>query len=222
MGDPISSLSLFLYHNSSKSTVFSQKSFFPSVTPPMKSSIIVFLLLFGTSSGSTQEQEQEVTIQSNTTTTRRYLRQQEQRITRKLSATTDPVSGQTVRTYNGIVPIESCPIGYYRPLGSTSRNMVTGQRLDGCLACPRGTYGQAITGTPCVLCPIGTYGDETGLTSVRECQVCLILTKTSIHSLFFILTRTLFPVLSTRTIWYSFWFNNKILYWSLSGRYLPY
>ena len=50
--------------------------------------------------------------------------------------------------------------------------MITGQRLDGCLACPRGTYGQTVTGTPCVLCPIGTYGDETGLTSIRQCQVC--------------------------------------------------
>ena len=139
----------------------------------MKSSLIVFLLLFGVQQGQGEvESIIETPLFTNNNTTRRYLRQEEERISRQLSAATDPVSGQTVQTYNGIVPIETCPIGYYRPLGSTSRNMITGQRLDGCLACPRGTYGQTVTGTPCVLCPIGTYGDETGLTSIRQCQVC--------------------------------------------------
>ena len=140
--------------------------------PIMKHSVLVFLLLLGVHQGEVIDKNDHEFLGETLTenNTRRFIRNDE-RITRKLSASTDPVSGQTVRTYNGIVPIESCPIGYWRPLGSTSRNMVTGPRLDGCLACPRGTYGQTTTGTPCVLCPIGTYGDEVGLTAITQCQV---------------------------------------------------
>ena len=146
----------------------------------MKQSLIVFLLLLGVQQGEVIDKNgRESTVETyhsaENSTIQHFLRGAEvveERATRRLSATTDPVSGQTIRTYNGIVPIESCPIGYWRPLGSTSRNMITGPRIDGCVACPRGTYGQTTTGTPCVLCPIGTYGDEVGLTSIRECQFC--------------------------------------------------
>lgn len=94
------------------------------------------------------------------------------RVSRRLSAVTEPLSGQLVQTYNGHVPVLSCPVGFYRIAGNTDRFMVTAPRLDGCVECPRGTYGQTLSGTPCVNCPMGKYGDEVGLKSINECQFC--------------------------------------------------
>jgi hypothetical protein len=93
-------------------------------------------------------------------------------VRRRLSAVTEPLSGQLVQTVNGHVPTLLCPVGFYRLAGNTDRFAVTAPRLDGCLKCPRGTYGQIISGTPCVNCPLGKYGDEVGLKSVHECQFC--------------------------------------------------
>jgi len=88
---------------------------------------------------------------------------------RRLSALTDPKTGQAVRTVGQIIPVEKCPVGYYRPTGAS---VTTAPRQDGCAACPRGKFGQALSGTPCVDCPLGTYGDEVGLTKVTQCQLC--------------------------------------------------
>ena len=68
-----------------------------------------------------------------------------------------------------------CVFRTYRPGGSTNLVRVTGQRLDGCVACPRGRYGSTagLTLSSCSgPCPIGTYGDETGLVSVAGCKPC--------------------------------------------------
>ena len=91
---------------------------------------------------------------------------------RRLSARTDPRTGQAVRTVGQVIPIETCPVGYYRPTGSTGKTLTTAPRQDGCVFCPRGKYGQSLSGTPCVNCPLGTYGDEVGLTKVTQCQMC--------------------------------------------------
>ena len=93
-------------------------------------------------------------------------------VRRRLSAVTEPLSGQLVQTVNGHVPTLTCPVGFYRMAGNLDRFVVTAPRLDGCLKCPRGTYGQTISGTPCVNCPLGKYGDEVGLKAVTECQFC--------------------------------------------------
>ena len=57
---------------------------------------------------------------------------------RKLSLQFDPVTGDSVVTYDGDVPETQCPIGKYRMAGSTDLQMVRGQRTDGCVYCPRG------------------------------------------------------------------------------------
>ena len=63
----------------------------------------------------------------------------------------------------------------YRPQGSTSLAMVTGQRGDGCTVCPRGRYGATtgLTLSTCTSsCPLGTYGGNTGLKSAAQCTPC--------------------------------------------------
>lgn len=94
---------------------------------------------------------------------------------RKLSATIDYATGQSLATINGVVSQVNCPIGTYRPAGSTRLIMITGQRQDGCVPCPRGRYGST-TGlkTPQCSgpCPVGKYGSNVGLTSVLDCQLC--------------------------------------------------
>jgi|Transcript_14078 hypothetical protein len=90
---------------------------------------------------------------------------------RKLSASTGLITGEAIRTTNGFVPLVTCEVGTFRPIGSTS--IVSGQRLDGCVPCPRGKYGAATGGLiSCVKCPRGTFGDQAGYTSVKMCQKC--------------------------------------------------
>lgn len=94
---------------------------------------------------------------------------------RKLSTQIDYFSGESLVTYNGQVPLVTCPHGTYRPQGSTNLKMVTGQREDGCVPCPKGVYGDSsgLTSPSCTApCPLGTYSDRPGLTSKSQCTLC--------------------------------------------------
>lgn len=94
---------------------------------------------------------------------------------RSLAATKDPITGDSFTTINGAVPVTSCPLGKYRPAGSTDMTRVTGQRTDGCVYCPRGRYGSSptLTQRTCTAsCPTGRYGPTLGATSVRDCSFC--------------------------------------------------
>ena len=46
-----------------------------------------------------------------------------------------------IETFNGKVPEVICGPGYYRPPGGTNLKKVTGQKIDGCVRCPKGHYG---------------------------------------------------------------------------------
>lgn len=103
------------------------------------------------------------------------LRSGDQGQRRVLSASTELQSTDIVKTYNGIVPVSPCAIGYYRPDGNSKLAMVSPQRSDGCAACPRGRYGSTagLTSSSCSgPCPIGRYGDKVGLTSTDDCSLC--------------------------------------------------
>lgn len=53
--------------------------------------------------------------------------------------------------------------------------MITGQRQDGCEACPRGKYGaqEGLTSPLCTApCPAGKYSDILGITGPMECKLC--------------------------------------------------
>lgn len=92
---------------------------------------------------------------------------------RKMSESTDLITGEATRTTNGMVPLVTCEIGTFRPVGSTNLFMVTGQRLGGCVPCPRGRYGVVTGGlVSCNKCPKGTFGDQIGYNSIRMCQKC--------------------------------------------------
>lgn len=94
---------------------------------------------------------------------------------RKLSADFDLVTGENLKTVRGKVPEISCPLGHYRPPGSTDTKRVSAQRQDGCKRCPRGRYGDSVgllVATCTAACPVGTYGDQEGLESVSDCQKC--------------------------------------------------
>eukprot|EP01040_Poterioochromonas_malhamensis_P010769 gene10769-11738_t len=96
-------------------------------------------------------------------------------VRRSLSATVDLNTGENVKTVNGTIPEVSCPLGTYRPSGSTVLRRVSGQRQDGCQRCPKGRYGDkmGLTHPSCSgVCPVGTYGDEDGLKSKKECKLC--------------------------------------------------
>lgn len=94
---------------------------------------------------------------------------------RLLSTPVDQVTGENLQTVNGKVPEVSCPVGHYRPPGSTVTKRVSGQREDGCHRCPRGRYGASVglTSSSCsAACPVGTYGDQEGLESADQCPKC--------------------------------------------------
>jgi hypothetical protein len=84
-------------------------------------------------------------------------------------------TNEDITTFNGQVGYTSCPVGKYRPGGSSNLIRKTGQRQDGCKRCPRGRYG-ATTGlelsTCSGPCPLGKYGNKLGLTSTSECVNC--------------------------------------------------
>ena len=94
---------------------------------------------------------------------------------RRLSSSIDLLTAATVRTYNGKVPRVPCEPGFYRPLGTSNLQMITGQRLDGCIQCPRGTYGSqsGLTDRACSgSCPAGTFSNLLGRTSISDCMPC--------------------------------------------------
>lgn len=94
---------------------------------------------------------------------------------RRLSIAVDINTGENLRTINGTIPEVSCPLGHYRPSGSTKLFRVSGNRQDGCFPCPKGRYGDSVglKHSSCTAsCPIGTYSDRLGLTSVSECSKC--------------------------------------------------
>lgn len=94
---------------------------------------------------------------------------------RKLSISVDRDTGENLRTVNGVVPEQDCPVGHYRPPGGTATKRVSGQRFDGCHKCPKGRYGDQrglVTALCTAPCPVGTYGDKTGLESVLSCEKC--------------------------------------------------
>jgi Tyrosine-protein kinase ephrin type A/B receptor-like len=98
---------------------------------------------------------------------------------RRLSQQVDPITGETVSTLHSagatIVPRVSCPLGYWRPAGGSPTVMITGQRADGCIPCPRGVYGAktGLVSSSCSgSCPTGRYGDRVGLTSASDCPLC--------------------------------------------------
>lgn len=96
---------------------------------------------------------------------------------RLLSIKSDWFTGESVVTSNGDVPRTSCPVGKYRlnsgsNLASTNRR---GVRRDGCIPCPRGTYGatEGLTSSTCSgSCPKGRYSDRLGLTTEDDCIKC--------------------------------------------------
>lgn len=94
---------------------------------------------------------------------------------RALSITKDLFTGEAVKTVDGDVPRTSCPIGYFRPPGGTDLVSLIGQRLDGCVKCPRGKYGSAPGQTDNMCsgsCPTGKYSDVTGITDIFQCKMC--------------------------------------------------
>ena len=95
---------------------------------------------------------------------------------RFLSLKTDWYTSESVVTSNGAVPRTTCPIGRYRTQGGTDLVTVKGGlRVDGCMPCGRGYYGDAVgqTLSTCTSpCPLGRYNDRLGATSEGECKYC--------------------------------------------------
>ena len=94
---------------------------------------------------------------------------------RRLSSAVDINTGENLRTINGTIPEVSCPLGHYRPSGSTKLFRVSGNRQDGCFPCPKGRYGDSmgLKHSSCTAaCPVGTYSGKVGLKSIDECMKC--------------------------------------------------
>ena len=120
--------------------------------------------------GAVPETRNAVAQQDESPTT--HLRGQQGR---RLSSSTDMLMGDVIRTFNGQVPRVGCEAGFYRPSGGNNLQMTTGQRLDGCYACPRGTYGSqtGMTDRSCSgSCPVGRYSNLVGRTSIDDCIPC--------------------------------------------------
>jgi len=94
---------------------------------------------------------------------------------RNLALKNDWFTGQAVTTTNGAVPRTTCPKGYYRPAGGSDLTSVTALRVDGCVGCPRGKYGDTtgLTNPVCSgSCPLGKYSDVTAVTTIKNCKLC--------------------------------------------------
>jgi len=124
--------------------------------------LLLLLLSFGAAAGGQESNEESPALRGGAAA-------------RRLSAKYDLLTGDLSRTTNGQVPRVNCEPGYYRPRGGSNLIMITGQRLDGCIQCPRGTFGQTsgLTDRSCSgSCPLGTYSDRLGRTSVADCKPC--------------------------------------------------
>ncbi len=69
---------------------------------------------------------------------------------------------------DGLLPMLSCPYGHYRDYSK-------GVKLDGCVKCPMGYYGNStdLHSKNCTApCPIGSYLDKEGGKSVEDCKLC--------------------------------------------------
>lgn len=94
---------------------------------------------------------------------------------RVLSIKTDWFTGESVSTYDGDVPRTTCPVGKYRVSSGSNLFSNKGLRVDGCIPCPRGTYGdvEGLTAATCSgTCPKGRYSDRIGLSTVEDCKPC--------------------------------------------------
>jgi hypothetical protein len=94
---------------------------------------------------------------------------------RLLSIKADWFTGETVSTYDGDVPRTTCPVGKYRVSSGSNLYSNKGLRVDGCIPCPRGRYGDAegLTTAACSgSCPKGRYSDRIGITTVEDCMAC--------------------------------------------------
>lgn len=84
-------------------------------------------------------------------------------------------TGESTETENGIVPVVTCPVGKYRIDSASQRSRPSGQRIDGCVFCPRGKYGnvEGLVKSACSGdCPRGRYRDQVGGTSYHDCFFC--------------------------------------------------
>lgn len=82
---------------------------------------------------------------------------------------------ESLETRNGKLPTLSCPLGKYRDFGNKYLRKPGGIRLEGCLDCPKGRYGDRndLKNSLCSgTCPLGTYLDETGGKSINDCKMC--------------------------------------------------
>jgi hypothetical protein len=117
----------------------------------------------------------EANIDINIDTDMEMENLEEEESRRRLSTTIDFATGETTVTYDGKVPQSTCPMGYYRPPGSSNLHRITGQRMDGCRPCPRGRYGSSTgqsSSTCTAPCPVGRYGANLAATSVADCEFC--------------------------------------------------
>lgn len=92
-----------------------------------------------------------------------------------VSSRTSWFTGESLVTNNGRVPAVSCPKGTYRIASSSAYNRASGQRMDGCVFCPRGRYGEqaGLTTRFCTdACPKGRYRDTPGAKSQSDCRLC--------------------------------------------------
>lgn len=84
-------------------------------------------------------------------------------------------TGESTETVDGVVPVVTCPKGKYRITSNSQLSRESGQRIDGCMFCPRGRYGdtEGITRSSCTAdCPRGRYRDQVGGTSYHDCLYC--------------------------------------------------
>jgi hypothetical protein len=69
----------------------------------------------------------------------------------------------------------TCPLGTYREFGNVGLRIPGGLRLDGCIPCPAGTFGNStlLTHQNCTApCPKGTYRPYPGGISIEDCFPC--------------------------------------------------
>ena len=82
---------------------------------------------------------------------------------------------ESMQTKNGVYPNLRCPYGHYRSFGNDELMEPGGLRMDGCLKCERGYYGNTTDlQTPqCTApCPKGTYRDKPGGAWIEDCTPC--------------------------------------------------
>lgn len=143
----------------------------------IKHKVIIFILIQFASTlvYSNEGRQNEYNRSTNTILSNRNLSIARRRLKHRPYFYWFSQANESLETENGVYPNLACPLGTYRNFANRQLRIPGGLRLDGCIECPKGKYGDRtdLKSSNCTAsCPKGTYLDKTGGVSLVDCILC--------------------------------------------------